>query len=73
MVTDFNLLVKIDSIGGMTISLPRTTEFMSNVCGMCGDFDDVTEDDWIIGPYTPCDEDGVTQGQEVGWTLSNGT
>ena len=65
MVTDFDLVVKIDSVGGLTIALPRSSDFMNNVCGICGDFDDDSGNDWIIGPYTPCDETGATQGQQV--------
>jgi hypothetical protein len=65
MVTDFDLVIKTDDVGGLIIAVPRTAQYQEKLCGICGDFDDASGNDWVIGPFTPCDADGSSQGTVV--------
>ena len=53
-MTDFNLTVKSDSRGGLTIAIPRSSIYQGQLCGICGDFNGESKDDWIIGPHSAC-------------------
>ena len=62
MTSVTGLAVKTDLTGGVLIALPRNSDFQEKVCGICGDFDDVTTNDWVIGPS---DTDSDSKGTVV--------
>lgn len=46
--TTFGLLIQWDRFFSVRITL--TPEHSGKVCGMCGDYDENPDNDWIIGP-----------------------
>jgi hypothetical protein len=65
--TTFGLQVMWDRIFSVRVLL--SADHMKRVCGMCGDFDDNPDNDWIIGPNDQlCSYsfgDNRTMGQKV--------
>ena len=64
-MTDFGLEVAFDGSDAVTVVVPSS--YSDNMCGLCGNYNGGTEDDWTVGPRCP-----ALEGTIVSWHRERG-
>lgn len=52
--------MKWDGVNAVDVILP--TQYKDKVCGMCGNYNEKSEDDWTVGPACPNYEGQIVSG-----------
>ncbi len=58
--------------GRSTLKVRVPLSYQSELCGLCGDFDEIKANDWTLGPDGICvDQNSNAPGSQVGYIFSS--